>query len=495
MPLFIIFWALGITTDKAIRELLSFLPDHIVQYGLADAATAMASHLSSADMNDRPANMFPSLFKDGATPDQVQEDALHYIGRLLLMSKGISRRTGAHRQARYIERARDVLQQELFLHISIDFDAKSNGDKASFLAHMVRRLVHAAETGQKDDRDHMSIKRVDFACTLFSSLFRVTLDTALKNVSQYLHKVVDNISHPPTLARVVEKNAVRITSALAYAITSGSWGDKNLLSAYGGSVRLGITQTLNRFMVLATWSHLRKVNSATAKDTKLSNPRQLHGSQFGRHCPSETPEGQQCGLVKALSILARVSHSHIRQWAAAVHSLCLQFIESLADDEAAKGPLYRVFVGGAWCAADITHANAMTLLKHLKGLRSAGAIPLDIGLVHRFDVHEIHILLDAGRIIRPLFIMQPNLVQRLQQAVRMTPIERNAESLELYLLRQGLIEFVGSEEEDHLVIAGSVLRMDGHYTHVEIHGSAILGVCALDVPFSNHSQAPRVSYQ
>lgn len=491
--MFIIYWALGITTDKAIRELLAFLPDHIVQYGLTDAATAMAAHLSSAEMNDRPAALFPSLFRDGASSTQVQEDALHYIGRLLLMSKGINRRTGAHRQARYIERAKDVLQQELFLHISIDWDEKSNGDKASFLAHMVQRLVHAAETGQKDDRDHMSIKRVDFACTLFSSLFRVTLDTALKMATQYLHKVVDNISHPPTLARVVEKNAVRITSALAYAITSGSWGDKNLLSAYGGSVRLGITQTLNRFMVLATWSHLRKVNSATAKDTKLSNPRQLHGSQFGRHCPSETPEGQQCGLVKALSILARVSHSHIRQWAAAIHSLCLQFLQT--NNTPASGVLYRIFVGGAWCAADIKHATAMALLTHLKGLRSAGAIPSDIGLVHRFDVHEIHILLDAGRIIRPLFIMQSDLIQKLQRAVSMTPIERNAETLELYLLRAGLIEFVGSEEEDHLVIAHSVLNTEGHYTHVEIHGTAILGVCALDVPFSNHSQAPRVSYQ
>jgi len=488
---------LGITTDKDIRELLAFLPDHIVQYGLADAATAMAAHLSNADMNDRPAAMFPSLFKDGASHAQVQEDALHYIGRLLLMSKGINRRTGAHRQARYIERARDVLQQELFLHISIVWDEKSNGDKALFLAHMVQRLVHAAETGQKDDRDHMSIKRVDFACTLFSSLFRVTLDTALKMVTQYLHKVVDNVNHPPTLARIVEKNAVRITSALAYAITSGSWGDKNLLSAYGGSVRLGITQTLNRFMVLATWSHLRKVNSATAKDTKLSNPRQLHGSQFGRHCPSETPEGQQCGLVKALSILARVSHSHIRQWAAAIHSLCLEYLSRLVkgDDGPARGTLYRVFVGGAWCAADVGHANAMALLTYLKTLRSSGAIPSDLGLVHRFDVHEIHILLDAGRIIRPLFVMQPNLVERLKLAASMTPLQRNAETLELYLLRAGLIEFVGSEEEDHLVIAHSLLQTDGHYTHVEIHGAAILGVCALDVPFSNHSQAPRVSYQ
>lgn len=462
----------------------------------------MASHLTTNETNDRPAAAFPSLFKHGASSAlQVQEDALHYIGRLLLMSKGLTRRTGAHRQARYIERARDVLQQELFLHISIEFDEKSNRNKALFLAHMVRRLVHASETGQKDDRDHMSIKRVDFACTLFSSLFRVTLDGALKMVSQYLHRLVDNINHPPTLAQVVEKNAVRITSALAYAITSGSWGDKNLLSAYGGSVRLGITQTLNRFMVLATWSHLRKVNSATAKDTKLSNPRQLHGSQYGRHCPSETPEGQQCGLVKALSILARVSQSHIRQWAAAIHTLCLDFLHnttSAGEGVPPSATTYRIFVSGAWCSADVTHSDAMRLLAHLRALRSANALPYDMGLVHRYDVREIHILLDAGRILRPLFAVQcADLADRIAAALAMNPLERNAETLELYLLREGLIEFIGSEEEDHLVVAPSLLALktSAPYTHVEIHGTAILGVCALDVPFSNHSQAPRVSYQ
>lgn len=488
--------------------MLSFLPAHVIQYCLTDAATAMASHLTTIEINERPASTFPSLFRDGAaSADQVQEDALHYIGRLLLMSKSGNRRSGTHRQARYIERARDVLQQELFLHISIEFDEKSNHKKALFLAHMARRLIHASKTGHKDDRDHMSIKRVDFACTLFSSLFRVTLDGALKMVSQYLHRLVDNINHAPTLAQVVEKNAVRITSALAYAITSGSWGDKNLLSAYGGSVRLGITQTLNRFMVLATWSHLRKVNSATAKDTKLSNPRQLHGSQYGRHCPAETPEGQQCGLVKALSILARVSQSHIRQWAAAIHSICLKFLEKQGTaDEVVAEPTttcYRIFVSGAWCAADVSHVTAMALLAYLKTLRSANVIPYDTGLVNRFDVHEIHILLDAGRILRPIFVRTDRLLERLQAAVKMSPLERNAETLEMYLLREGLIEFVGSEEEDHLVIAQSLQDISStqydsvvsKYTHVEIHGTAILGVCALDVPFSNHSQAPRVSYQ
>jgi DNA-directed RNA polymerase subunit B" len=33
----------------------------------------------------------------------------------------------------------------------------------------------------------------------------------------------------------------------------------------------------------------------------------LHPTQFGKICPNETPEGPNCGLVKNLAILAKIS--------------------------------------------------------------------------------------------------------------------------------------------------------------------------------------------
>lgn len=35
--------------------------------------------------------------------------------------------------------------------------------------------------------------------------------------------------------------------------------------------------------------------------------RDLHATQFGRICPIETPEGPNCGLVKNLALMARIS--------------------------------------------------------------------------------------------------------------------------------------------------------------------------------------------
>ncbi len=38
-------------------------------------------------------------------------------------------------------------------------------------------------------------------------------------------------------------------------------------------------------------------------------------------------------------------------------------------------------------------------------------------------------------------------------------------------------------------------RGGGRYTHCEIHPSMILGVCASIIPFPDHNQSPRNTYQ
>jgi DNA-directed RNA polymerase beta subunit len=40
---------------------------------------------------------------------------------------------------------------------------------------------------------------------------------------------------------------------------------------------------------------------------KLAKPRQLHNSHWGMMCPAETPEGQACGLVKNLALMAYIT--------------------------------------------------------------------------------------------------------------------------------------------------------------------------------------------
>jgi DNA-directed RNA polymerase II subunit RPB2 len=73
-------------------------------------------------------------------------------------------------------------------------------------------------------------------------------------------------------------------------------------------------------------------------------------------------------------------------------------------------------------------------------------------------------------------------------------------------VHKGCIEYIDTEEEETTMIAMEIkdlenARMPGRvaysetYTHCEIHPSMILGVCASIIPFPDHNQSPRNTYQ
>jgi DNA-directed RNA polymerase II subunit RPB2 len=69
-------------------------------------------------------------------------------------------------------------------------------------------------------------------------------------------------------------------------------------------------------------------------------------------------------------------------------------------------------------------------------------------------------------------------------------------------MSQSIVEFVDVAEEDMCMIAMAAddvaaARVDRthDYTHCEIHPAMILGVCASIVPFPDHNQSPRNTYQ
>ena len=108
---------------------------------------------------------------------------------------------------------------------------------------------------------------------------------------------------------------------------------------------------------------------------------------------------------------------------------------------------------------------------------------------------------DAGRCCRPLFV-----VDTARQTLAIT------HSI-VGLLREGccfqdlvdnhFIEYVSAEEEEYCMIGMDYKTMKAAinqrtcttYTHCEIHPSMILGVCASIIPFPDHNQSPRNTYQ
>merc|ERR1712020_447258 len=72
------------------------------------------------------------------------------------------------------------------------------------------------------------------------------------------------------------------------------------------------------------------------------------------------------------------------------------------------------------------------------------------------------------------------------------------------LVAAGVVEYIDTMEEETTMIAHQLDNLkpdeDGSYycqtwTHVEIHPAMILGVCASIIPFPDHNQSPRNTYQ
>ena len=71
------------------------------------------------------------------------------------------------------------------------------------------------------------------------------------------------------------------------------------------------------------------------------------------------------------------------------------------------------------------------------------------------------------------------------------------------LIKEGLVEQIDTEEEETTLIAMKPAEITGDirsrvastYTHCEIHPSMILGICASIIPFPDHNQSPRNTYQ
>ena len=260
---------------------------------------------------------------------------------------------------------------------------------------------------------------------------------------------------------------------------------------------------LNRLTFASSLSHLRRLNTPIAKSGKLAKPRQLHNTHWGMICPAETPEGAACGLVKNLALMAFVSvGGSVSHFISILEDFGVDKLKEWNENMIRAGKDVKVFVNGNWFG---THNNPDDLIKEIKNLRRTHNIPKEVSIVRDIANKEIRFYTDAGRVQRPLLIVEDNeLLLKKQHAAKLAQgQEWNFDDT----LKNGLIEFLDVEEEETAMIAMHVSDLRSQsgnsqkvavsgkrpsnyytYTHCEIHPSMILGVCASIIPFPDHNQ-------
>ena len=93
-----------------------------------------------------------------------------------------------------------------------------------------------------------------------------------------------------------------ITSGFIRAISTGNWPLQRIRME-----RAGVTHVLSRLFFISTLGMRARIGSQFEKTRKVSGPRALQPSQWGVLCPSDTPEGEACGLVKNLALMTHIT--------------------------------------------------------------------------------------------------------------------------------------------------------------------------------------------
>jgi DNA-directed RNA polymerase II subunit RPB2 len=384
------------------------------------------------------------------------EDALLWIGQHSLY---------AVRTADKSAYAKQVILGELFPHLSFTATVKN---KVFLIGAFIRKilLVHTGRA-RIDDRDNFELKRIDSPGQLCLDLFRTLFKRYMNSISAYLdkkkHRRPDAISF---LSRLT-----LITKGMLYCFQTGNWGVRK--SNY---IRQGVSQVLSRLTFGGTLSHLRRISIPSAKEGRNSKLRQIHGSQIMFVCPSETPEGQNVGVVLNLSLMTTISTNH-------PNYLLLDVIDRAVHAPPPVGEVQQTVYALLLNGSPIGSTQFPDwVVRQLSPWGDAGLLPFGVGIVADIVQREVRICSDSGRLIRPIFVTSR------MSALR--PKTRWREATD-----SGIIVWIDNSQAARSTISFGAAAPVLGAQYTELHPSLMLGVMGSIIPFPNHSQAPRNAFQ
>jgi DNA-directed RNA polymerase II subunit RPB2 len=474
IPLFILFRALGVTSDNEICD--------IILLNINDEKIKTMLYKLKASIIDSNKHL-------------DYESSLNYIVNLAMYTPlNVDKETGIKRKTAF---TKSVLEKDLFPH------CMTEKQKIYFLGYMTNKLLRTSLGWRKpDDRDSYINKRIDLTGVLLNNLFRNYFNKLVKDMQKQVVREINNgswrskddclnIINQTNIYKIMKSTTIE--NGIKRALATGDFGIKS-----ANSNKVGVAQVLNRLTYIASLSHLRRINTPMDKSGKLIPPRKLHNTQWGYICPSETPEGQSVGVVKNLSYL---THITINSDSQILYDIILPRLKSLEDSTNME--LYenvKVFINGCWVG--ITE-KPYELYLYLKDKKYRGIFNIYVSIVFDYMNKEIKICNDAGRLTRPVFRIKNNnlfICDKLKKDLENNNIIWD-ELLVNHKYNDSLLEYIDPEEQNLSLISMNINELKNKdnkvykYTHSELHPSTIFGILASCIPFPEHNQAPRNTYQ
>ena len=511
IPLFILFRALGIISDKQIITMC----------------------LLDLEKNENLVDLFePSVHDAGGIMNQ--RNALKYIANLT--------------KTKTTENALEILSDYFLPHVGeLNFI-----QKGYFLGYMVKKLISVyAGIEQPTDRDNFKFKRIELVGSLINDLFReyYTIQQRMIHLS-FEEKITYNRGiYEDNLKGLIYENykevfRERIVESGFKKAFKGNWG------AQSHTKRIGVIQDLNRLSHNSMLSHLRKTNLPLDSSVKLVGPRVLHNTQWGFFDPIDTPDGGNIGIHKHLSISAYITQGYSREpiieWLR--EKVDMKLIEDCSPN--LLSIMTKIFVNGLW--AGVIDEPIETVEK-IRLFRRNGLIPTYTSI--NFDIKEntIFIYTDAGRICRPVFYKDnetgkfsyeeekikkylendkftwlqliTGFNDKKKSSVNLSNIyelnelydnivtEKNPAKLKRFLEEKAIIDYIDTNESEGALISFPNKDFIGEnndkkddkeeidndnknkkYTHMEIHESFLFGMMSNLISFPENNPATRNSF-
>jgi DNA-directed RNA polymerase II subunit RPB2 len=475
IELFVVFRALGVISDRAICEKVVL---DIEDENSRDILYALQGSIVEANKY------------------LTQEDAIRYITtHVAYTPMNMDREAGQNKKREF---AQEVLNNDLFPH------CKTPEQKIYMLGYMAKKLIQTSLGWlPPDDRDSYINKRIDLTGTLLNNLFRNYFNKLVKEMQKQVVREInvgswrstedyENIINMTNIYKIMKSTTIE--NGITRALSTGDFSIKQ-----ANSSKVGVAQVLNRLTYASTLSHSRRVNTPLEKSGELIAPRKLHNTTWGFLCPAETPEGQSIGVVKNISYMAHIT---IPTNSSSLYEYVEPFIlkiENAVHTIELHGKV-KVFVNGTWVGITTT---PFELYDEMKSKKHKGIINIYTSIIFDYKTLEIRICNDGGRLTRPLLRVKDNKAIITLDIIAKLSRKEIAwnDLLTSCRLDESVIEYIDPEEQNFSMIAmktknGYLVDIARYnFTHCEIHPSTIFGVLASCIPFPEHNQAPRNTYQ
>jgi DNA-directed RNA polymerase II subunit RPB2 len=496
VPLFVMFRALGIESDKQILK--------YILYNLNDDKSRLFFELLS-----------PSIHNSG--PIYTQEMAITYLSTYTIGGT--------------ISHILDIISTDLFPHIGDNYN-----NKAYYLGYVVNKLLNVSVgIDQPTDRDNFIYKRVDLSGFLLAALFRenyrqfqrdtgIAIDTEYRfNTAEYQDDNFSNIINVSNIKKIFRGEVIENAFLKSFKIGT-------ILN------KVGLIQALNRLNNLNAISHLRRLNTPTQSSTGAAqavqvSQRKLHSTQFGIICPTHSPDGGNIGIKKHFTLTTHITFGcSSKPIEKCIRKFGVLFLDEIGPEDMFN--MTKIFINGSLIG--VYYNNPKNLYNYLKLLRRNSIINVFTSISWNIRDMEIIISTDGGRCCRPLFTVNNSFSDSQNQLLlkdsdiedvksrkigwmelcggkkhnfkNIEDLQFNCEynneyeethSAEELIANQGCIEFVDTEEASHNLIA--MLQKDlniklNKYSFCEIHPCLMFGAIGSTIPFTNKNQLPRNVY-